>query len=257
MAVQAQLYLSGSSDFIDNNGRGVGVGAGAGFNPYGLSVQQLSHLQQQRQQQQQFQCLQNLQERNQNLESMMFSQSTMVSRVEKERNEIDQFIESENERLRSVLQQQRKQQFAVLVKKVESRACALLGQKDEEIAKATTQTMELQNLLKRLEMERQAWQRVAHQNETVVSSLNNRLVRLREQASSRFNNGIDDAESCCECQGEEERTTMVCKCCYLRRSCVLFLPCRHLCSCKDCAVFLDSCPVCRTAKQGSIEALVS
>ncbi|KAK8625194.1 hypothetical protein V6N13_090069 [Hibiscus sabdariffa] len=254
MAVQAQLYLSGSSDFIDNNGRGVGVGAGAGFNPYGLSVQQLSALQQQRQQQ--FQCLQNLQERNQNLGTMMFSQNTMVSRVEKERNEIDQLIKSENERLRLVLQQQRKQQFAALVKKVESWACALLGQKDEEIAKAMSQTMELQNLLKRLEMENQAWQRVAHENEAVVSSLNNRLVRLREQASSRFNNGVDDAESCCECEGEEERT-MVCKCCYVRRSCVVFLPCRHLCSCKDCAVFLDSCPVCRTAKKGSIEALVS
>ena len=27
---------------------------------------------------------------------------------------------------------------------------------------------------------------------------------------------------------------------------VLFLPCRHLCVCKDCLVHVDRCPVCRT-----------
>ncbi|GMI88063.1 hypothetical protein like AT4G35070 [Hibiscus trionum] len=267
MAVQAQLYsdninigfpLSASFDLIDN-----GCGVGAGFNQYGLSVQQLSNVQQL-----QFQYLQNQQQGNQNLESLMFSQN-MVSQVEKQRNEIDRFIKSQNERLRLLLQEQRKQQFAVLAKKMESRACVLLNQKDQEIAKATNRTTELQNLLGRLEMENQAWQRVAHENEAMVFSLNNRLQQLREQASCRFNNGVDDAESCCECDNKEptvadqrkeddgEERTMVCKCCYHRSSCVLFLPCRHLCSCKDCAVFLDSCPVCRTAKKGSIEALVS
>ncbi|KAK8567958.1 hypothetical protein V6N13_105901 [Hibiscus sabdariffa] len=279
MAVQAQLYsdnigfpLCGSLDLIDN---GCGVGAGAGFNQFGLSGQQLSHVQQlqQQQQQQQFQYLQNQQQGNQNLESLMFSQN-MVSQVEKQRHEIDQFVKSQNERLRLLLQEQRKQQLAVLAKKIESRACVLLNQKDQEIAKATTKAMELQNLLGRLEMESQAWQRVAHENEAMVVSLNNRLQQLREEASCRFNNGVDDAESCCECEGENNKDAteteennqrkqdkegerrMVCKCCYHRGSSVLFLPCRHLCSCKDCAVFLDSCPVCRTAKKGSIEALV-
>ncbi|KAE8719134.1 GDP-mannose 3,5-epimerase 1-like [Hibiscus syriacus] len=258
MAVQAQLYsdnigfpLCGSLDLIDNNGRG--------FNQYGLSVQQqFYHLQQL--QQQQFQYLQNQQQRN--LESMMFSQ-----------NEIDQFIELQNGRLRLLLQEQRKQQFDVSVKKMESRVCVLLREKDEEIVKATNKSMELENILKRLEMESHAWQRVAHENEAMVFSLNNRIEELREQASCRFNDGVDDAESCRECEEDEEKKEamvfpavaadddgerrMVCRCCYHRRSCVLFLPCRHLCSCKDCAVFLDSCPVCRTAKKGSIEALVS
>ncbi|XP_039006330.1 probable BOI-related E3 ubiquitin-protein ligase 3 [Hibiscus syriacus] len=276
MAVQAQLYADnigfpfcGSLDLIEN---GCGIGAGAGFNQYGLSVHQLSHLQQLQHQQQQFQYLQNQKQRNQNLESMMFSQN-MVSQVEKQRHEIDQFIKSQNERLRLLLQEQRKQQLAVLAKKIETRACVLLNQKDEEIVKATNKAMELQNLLGRLEMESQAWQRVAQENEAMVLSLNNRLEQLREQASCRFNNSVDDAESCCECEPEEnnntvfqayrrkehdeEERTMVCKCCYRRDSFVLFLPCRHLCSCKDCAVFLDSCPVCKTAKKGSIEALVS
>ncbi|KAB2097561.1 Baculoviral IAP repeat-containing 7 [Gossypium arboreum] len=280
MAIQAQLYsdnigfpICGSLDLIDN-GCGL-VGAAAGFN------QQISS---QLQQLQQFQHLQNQHQRDQtfsfgstnnNRESIMF---------EKQRYEIDQFIKSQNERLRLLLQEQRKQQYEVLVKKIESKASFLLRQKDEEIVKARNKTMELQNMLKKLEMENQAWQRVAQENEAMVVSLNNRLEQVREeQASCRFNNGVDDAESCCECEDnnegimetkgngsfaavdssnqrqeeQEEKTTMVCKCCYCRNSSVLFLPCRHLCSCKDCATFLDSCPVCRTPKKACIEALIS
>ena len=184
-----------------------------------------------------------------------------------------------------LLQEQRKQLVAVLVKKIESKASIFLRQKDEEILKATNKTMELQNLLKKLEMDNQAWQRMAQENEAMVMSLNNTLEQLREQASYCFNNGVDDAESCCEVNREgmiteenrgfeglvaadhgqeqdEERTRkmstkMVCICCNTRSTCILFLPCRHLCSCKDCAAFLDSCPVCRTAKKASIEALIS
>ncbi|XP_022763046.1 probable BOI-related E3 ubiquitin-protein ligase 3 [Durio zibethinus] len=303
MAIQAQLYsdnigfpLSGSQDWIENGCGGVG-----GFNQFCFSLQQKSQLQQ-LQQQQQFQQLQNQQPRNQSLyfdnslvpsplknnnnsnnrESMMYCQST-VSQVENQRHEIDQFITSQNERLRLLLQEQRKQQAAVMVNKIESKASLLLRQKDEEIAKATNKTMELQNLLKKLEMENQAWQIVAQENEAMVLSLNNAIEQLRERASSCFNNGVDDAESCCEVnregmeteenrgfaglvadQGQEQdeerprkMMTMVCKCCNSRSSCVLFLPCRHLCSCKDCAAFLDSCPVCRTAKKACIEALIS
>ncbi|XWS67731.1 hypothetical protein CRYUN_Cryun04dG0030600 [Craigia yunnanensis] len=305
MAIQAQLYsdnigfpLCGSQDWIDN-----GCGGGV-FNQFCFSLQQKSQLHQ-LQQQQQLQQLQNQQQRNQSLyfdnslvpsslknnnndissrESMMYGQ-TLVSQVEKQRHEIDQFIRSQNERLRLLLQEQRKQQVALLVKKIEPKASILLRQKDEEIVKATNKTMELQILLKKLEMENQAWQRVAQENEAMVVSLNNTLELLREQASCCFNNGVDDAESCCEVNREgmeaeenrgfafaghvadhgqeqdEERTrkmtTMVCKCCNSRNSCVLFLPCRHLCSCKDCATFLDSCPVCRTAKKASIETLIS
>ncbi|KAK6240752.1 hypothetical protein QQP08_007811 [Theobroma cacao] len=306
MAIQAQLYsdnigfpLCGSQDWIDN-------GCG-GVNQFCFGLLQKSQLQQQQlqQQQQQLQQLQSQQRRNQSLyfdnsllassikninttttnnnnrESMMYCQS-MDSQVEKQRHEIDQFIRSQNERLILLLQEQRKQQVAALVKRIESKAFLLLRQKDEEIAKATSKTMELQNLLKKLEMESQAWQRVAQENEVMVAALNNSLEQLREQASCCFN-GVDDAESCCEVNGEgieaeenrgfaglvvdrgqeeaeEERTRtptiMVCKCCNSRNSCVLFLPCRHLSSCKDCAAFLDSCPVCRTAKKASIEALI-
>ncbi|XVE67165.1 hypothetical protein DITRI_Ditri08aG0138700 [Diplodiscus trichospermus] len=308
MVIQAQLCsdnngfpVCGSQDWIDN-GCGVGGdGSGGGFNEFFVSKPQP-----QQQQLQQFQCQQptnqclyfdnslvpinststTINNGGNSRDSMMFCQG-VASQVEKQRLEIDQYIRSQNERLRLLLQEQRKQQVVAMVKKLESRAMILLRQKDEEIMKATNKTMELRNLLKKLEMENQAWQRVAQENEAMVVYLNNTLEQLQEHAFRCFNNGADDAESCCEVNGgveteenrgfagvvaaadhgqqqDEERTrnvtptpTMVCKCCNYRTTSVLFLPCRHLSSCKDCAAFLDSCPVCSTAKKASIEALIS
>lgn len=188
----------------------------------------------------------------------------------------------QNEKLRLVLQEQRKQQVGTLLKKIESKATALLRQKDEEIARGVKRTMELQDLLKKLETENQTWMRAAQEKEAMVVSLNSTLEQMRERASCCPTNGAaEDAESCCDveerentaaAEDEEEegdssdveqrrlkkkaKTTMVCRGCNSRSSCVLFLPCRHLCSCKACEAFLDSCPVCQTVKKASIEALI-
>lgn len=171
-----------------------------------------------------------------------------------------------------------------LVKRIESRTQALLLQKDQEMAQASQKTAELEELLKKLEFESQAWQRIAQENEAMVASLKIALEQqLRERASCGSNDGdgAEDAESyCCganrdgtgteEAQEQENRamttsgveagwrkaTTMACKACNSRASCVLFLPCRHLCSCNSCEGFLDRCPLCATAKEGTVEALL-
>jgi E3 ubiquitin-protein ligase BOI-like protein len=94
-----------------------------------------------------------------------------------------------------VLQEQKRQQLSLLLKKVESKALPILKQKDEEIAQAAKRTVELEDFLKKLEFENQTWQRMALENEAKVISLNNTIEQLRENASSCFNNGAEDAES--------------------------------------------------------------
>ncbi|KAL0383927.1 UNVERIFIED_CONTAM: putative BOI-related E3 ubiquitin-protein ligase 2 [Sesamum radiatum] len=191
-------------------------------------------------------------------QSMLLSHTIDSAHIENQRMEIDFFINSQNERLRLALQEQRKQQIALFMKKYESKIQFLIKQKEEEIARAAKKSMELQDFLKRMEVENQTWQRVARENEAMVASLNSTIERLREEAG----NAAEDAESCCV---EEEKRTetwvekarkMVCRCCNSRNSCVIMLPCRHLCSCRDCEALLDSCPVCTTVKKASIEALV-
>ncbi|KAJ9189556.1 hypothetical protein P3X46_000834 [Hevea brasiliensis] len=294
MAVQAQFPLCGSQDWMDNSC--------GGFNQFCYSYLQQEQQQQLQQQQCNIQMMQNQLQKNQNLcfdntllgssslktsnhhPSMAYSQS-IVAYDEKQRQEIDHYIRLQNERLRLFLQEQTKQQLASMMKRIESKALLLLRQKDEEIARAAKRTAELEDFLKRLEMESQVWQRVAQENEAMVISLDNTIEQLREKASCCFENGAEDAESCCDMNREEEeeaeeteqrsrvfvgdnvteeerarkkRMTMMmaCKGCNSRNPCILFLPCRHLCSCKACEAILDSCPLCQTPKKASIEALI-
>lgn len=199
--------------------------------------------------------------------SMKDQQSTPFSHnfsahFEKQRMEIDQFIRIQNERLRLAFQEQRKQQTALIINKYESRTKLLLKQKEEQIAEASNRTFQLENLLTRMEIENQTWHRVAKEKEAMIASLN-RAIQLLKETANVPPNGADDAESCCQNIDEEKievgefgnMKKMVCRCCNLQNSCVIILPCRHLCSCRDCEVFLYSCPVCRNVKKATIEVM--
>ncbi|XP_073131212.1 probable BOI-related E3 ubiquitin-protein ligase 3 [Henckelia pumila] len=190
------------------------------------------------------------------------SHDNFSAHIEKQRMEIDQFIRIQNERLRLTLQEQRKHQTALIISKYESRTKLVLKQKEEQIAEATNRTFQLENLLRRMEMENETWERVAKEKEAMVESLNSAIQRLKETTANIP--PVDDAESCCQninnIDDDEEKTEteekMVCRCCNHRNSCVVILPCRHLCSCRDCEVFLYSCPVCKNVKKATIEVLV-
>ncbi|CAN4107347.1 unnamed protein product [Withania somnifera] len=189
-------------------------------------------------------------------EPMPFSQ-VLHTQMEKQKMEIDQFTTLQNEKLRWFLNEQKKQQLALIWRKYESKLEFLLKQKDEEIAKAANRTKELEEYLKKMEMENQAWQRIANENEAMVMSLNNTIEQLRESGYCLSTNG-EDAESCCDVHDDEQEQTrkMICKSCICRFSCMIFLPCRHLSSCKACDSLLHQCPVCGIAKKASIEALI-
>ncbi|XP_043702249.1 probable BOI-related E3 ubiquitin-protein ligase 3 [Telopea speciosissima] len=282
MAVQEQQYpenlgfpLFGLQEWMDSC-----CGGSVGFNDLYFNPQQ----------QEQMQQLQNLNiQRNQtlgfenspvvssssngNLVSMAFSES-LAAQIDKQALEIDRFILLQNERLRSALHEQRKQQMATLLKKMESKALSLLKWKDEDIARAAKRTIELEECLRKVEMENQAWRKVAKENKAMVVALNNTLEQVKENACCFPSAEADDAESFCDVSPEHNREEkgreearyneeqepmrkMACKVCNSRRSCVLFLPwTRHLCSCKSCEAFLDSCPVCNSLKNASMEVFL-
>ncbi|XP_050364180.1 probable BOI-related E3 ubiquitin-protein ligase 3 isoform X2 [Argentina anserina] len=206
---------------------------------------------------------------------MAYTRHGIAAEEAKQRQEIDDYLRLQNERLRLMLQEHSKRQVALLLKKVECRTELVMKQKNEEIAQAVKKRMELEDFLRKLEAENHAWQRAAQENVATVMSLNNTLEQFRERATRGV---MEDAESCCcsEQEEEEEEDTgdfrggggfdngvvgdeikmMICKGCNFERSCVMFLPCRHLCSCKACEVGFDACPVCSTPKKASIEALI-
>lgn len=172
----------------------------------------------------------------------------------------------QNEKLKFALHEQRKKQLAVLLSSFESRASSLIRQREEDLAHATKRTMELQDRLSKAETESATWQRVAEANEAMVVDLNNTLETVRER-QLLFSNGAEEAESFCvgSCErGTRERQDvklkgskkLACKSCNSQTSCILFLPCRHLCSCKSCEAFLGSCPICESAKEASLEVFL-
>lgn len=289
MAVRSQLY-SNNFGFALGGGGGGGVSQDYVDNGFGLKDQFCFNLEEQLMKPQNYKQLQLFHQKNQNLcfeNSVLlpkndnhpsFSRS-ISDQMEKQSQEIDQYIRIQNERLRLALLEQRKRQLSTILKKYESRAQVLLRQKDEEIAKAVNRKLELENLLRVMEIETQTWERVAKENEAIVMSLNSAIEQLRESAVCLSTNGPEDAESCCDVMvmedrenrgekrrgesssrgfqenEEQRRRKLICKICNSGNSCVIFLPCRHLCSCKACEAFLDSCPVCGMAKKSSIEAL--
>ncbi|PIN12482.1 putative E3 ubiquitin ligase [Handroanthus impetiginosus] len=177
----------------------------------------------------------------------------LYSDFQKQSLEMDLFLQLQNQRLRSILQEETRKQ-TVLLQKYESRIQSLILQKDDELTLARNRTMELQNFLKRAEMEAKIWKKKAAENEAIVCDLNNRLNRVREK---------DDAVSFCDSSSskrgkriEENREKMACKLCQCRNSCVVFFPCRHLCCCKSCESVSGQCPVCETVKETSLEVFL-
>ncbi|KAI9201282.1 hypothetical protein LWI28_021102 [Acer negundo] len=194
------------------------------------------------------------------ISSMAMSRS-LDAQLELQRQEIDYFLQIQSERLRSVLQEQRKKQLIVMLKSLESKAVNLMRQKEEDLFQARNKTMELEACLREAEIESETWQRLARENEAMVVDLSNTLQQVRERLVL-VSNTAEDAESsfCGSCdddhhkqQQQQEMMMIACKRCNSRGSCVLFLPCRHLCSCKHCEPFLVSCPVCKSAKEASME----
>ncbi|XP_073042472.1 probable BOI-related E3 ubiquitin-protein ligase 3 [Primulina eburnea] len=257
MAIQAQLVSDQSFGFSLGGPHDSIMETDAGFNhsfliPQHQQLMQFGPFQNFYQHKNQSSFLNNLTVKDQ--QSVLFSRS-LSSQIEKQRMEIDRFISLQNERLRQALQEQRKNQISTMMKKYESNIQSLLKQKEEEMLKAINRRMELEKHLERMEMENQTWKMAAKEKEAIAAALNSKIQRLRESACLSVN-AAEDAESCFRIEENEEQNTrkMICRCCGSRKACVIMLPCRHLCSCKDCEAFLDSCPVCKMVKKASLEA---
>ncbi|KAG5542983.1 hypothetical protein RHGRI_015915 [Rhododendron griersonianum] len=171
----------------------------------------------------------------------------------------------QNERLKTILIKESRQQHDILLQRYHSKTTNLMRQKDEDLAIATKKTMELEEYLRGMEMESQKWQRKARENEAKVAELKNTLTQVRERAmeaesvcdfysnrgnrEENRNRGQETEES----EAEQSNKSVDCKLCFSKRCCVVFLPCRHLCSCKPCEGFVGFCPVCKSAKEASME----
>ena len=52
---------------------------------------------------------------------------------------------------------------------------------------------------------------------------------------------------------ESTGRSIICSVCYSCGTCMLMLPCRHICACKSCEVILTHCPICDSTKANAVE----
>lgn len=266
MAVQAQLY----SDHYQNNNMGFSnlpqdfvLMSGSSVFGFGDENKPLSssyeHLQDQRLLDSQTimnsaSGYHNLVSSSNSRRNGMIGFQNLSSELERQRLEMDCFLHFQNEKLKTVLNEETRKREAILMQNFESKMKAMMDAKDEVLNTATNRTRELQNYLIMAEKEAKSWEKRAIENEAMVTDLNRKLNQAMEsnhEDAESICNGVPDDDD--EEGGKEREMKMVCKMCHVSSSCVLLLPCRHLCCCRPCEGLLMFCPVCETVKNGSLE----
>lgn len=151
---------------------------------------------------------------------------------------------------------------------MEKEVAKKLTEKDKEISNMNRRNMELELKIKQVTIEAQSWHHRAKYNESVVNSLKNNLQQIIAQKPMQGKEGygdseVDDAASYTNVNvlGNPNQTFSMkplnCKACNGKEVCVLLLPCRHLCLCKDCELFTKKCPVCEVTRTESVHVFMS
>lgn len=168
--------------------------------------------------------------------------------------------------MRMEIQERQKQQAKILATAIAEKAIHKLREKDEQIHKMSKFNSVLQERLKCLYMENQLWRDLAQTNEAQAQSLQFDLEQALAQAGNHQNAAEEeDAQSCCGSSGdvaggEEVANNRMCKMCGERESCVLLLPCRHLCLCGVCGSgshHVHACPLCNSTMTATLHVNLS
>lgn len=138
---------------------------------------------------------------------------------------------------------------------MEERVLQKLREKDEELEIINRKNKELEVRMEQLTMEAEAWQQRAKYNENMIAALNYNLERAhaprpRDSIEGCGDSEVDDTASCFNGRNNNNTTNtmMMCRSCGVKKVCMLLLPCKHMCLCKECESKLSFCPLCQSSK---------
>ncbi|KAL0552995.1 hypothetical protein IC582_006876 [Cucumis melo] len=231
----------------------------------GLRLSSGDHQQNQQQQQQQ--------QHNHNHNLVRQSSSAFLplltedfaSNFKRQQEEIDQFLQAQEEQLRRTLAEKRQRHYRALLDAVEESVARRLREREAEVEKATRRNAELEARAAQLSVEAQVWQAKARAQEATAVSLQAQLQQAMSGGGCDGGDGgtvgvegqADDAESA---HIDPERVVISgpsCKACRKRLASMLILPCRHLCLCADCDQVAQTCPLCHSKRSSSVEVYLS
>lgn len=203
-----------------------------------------------------------------------FLTEDITSQLQKQKEELDQFVRAQADQLRQSLEEKRQRHSQSMLSMIEESVLRQMREKDLEMEKINLRNKELEEQVKQLKLEACIWQSKAKHQEAMVKSLRKSLqqavVQGREQSKEGCGDSeADDAESvhidpnaeahrARSLRGSKNtRDQRTCKVCQKNSVSILLLPCRHLCLCRDCDIAVDSCPLCYSMKNASVEVYMS
>lgn len=179
----------------------------------------------------------------------------------------------QTEKVRLAIQATRQRNSMRLIAAAQEGIKNKLRSKDDEIVKMSKLNYALEEKVKSLNVENQIWQQMAQSNEATANVLRLNLQQLLTQIQQQQTaNDAEDNESCCGSNYEEHddnnngTTTIdnngntlnrLCRNCGKVESCVLLLPCRHLCVCSTCESSINFCPICKSFKNATLHVNMS
>ncbi|OAY50948.1 probable BOI-related E3 ubiquitin-protein ligase 2 [Manihot esculenta] len=174
--------------------------------------------------------------------------------------EIDRFLKVQGDRLRQTILEKVQANQLQTISLVEEKVLQKLREKEAEVESINKRNMELEERMEQLSVEAVAWQQRARYNENVINALKFNLQQVyaqsRDSKEGCGDSEVDDTASCCNGrvidfhllskENNDMKDLMTCKVCRVNEVCMLLIPCKHLCLCKDCESKLSFCPVCQS-----------
>ncbi|KAI7758435.1 hypothetical protein M8C21_001273 [Ambrosia artemisiifolia] len=191
--------------------------------------------------------------------------------MDRQKELFDHYIKVQEENFVKGIRELNQKHTALLLNTLEKEVKRRISEKDVEIVNMNQRNMELGLKIKQVAMEAQSWHYRAKYNESVANTLKNNLQQVIAQMPAQGKEGygdseVDDAASYTNANDALgnpipnqtfSMKPLNCKACNGKEVCVLLLPCRHLCLCKDCEVFVENCPVCQTSRTESVHVFMS
>ncbi|GKV14527.1 hypothetical protein SLEP1_g25390 [Rubroshorea leprosula] len=211
--------------------------------------------------------------------SFMFSLGDNVrNELDHQKEEFDQYIKLQEEHLVKGIRDIGQRQMASFLAAIEKGIDKKLKEKDLEIENMNQKNRELVERIRQVATEAQNWHYRAKCNESIVNVLKNKLQQAISQGAEQAKEGfgdseVDDAASYIDPNNYPRipggasnsvsrnhrgmKENMICRACKVKEVCILLMPCRHLCLCKDCDVFISVCPVCQVMKTAGAQVYLS
>ncbi|KAK4752771.1 hypothetical protein SAY87_021569 [Trapa incisa] len=154
---------------------------------------------------------------------------------------------------------------------LQDRALEKMHEKEVQLEAICKKNMELEQQIAQLVVESSAWQQHSRYHDNMISNLNYNLQKIhavsRDSKEGCGDSEVDDTASCCHVlptdqhlqhygENGEKKEPMLCRFCSIRQACMLLLPCKHLCLCKECESKIAFCPLCRSIKSSGMEVFL-